>query len=82
MINNKNVRINTAPRDDLNSNVFLCCGVFYIPKPFFAYVRRKCELKQENESEIVNGVEQTQPAVLYEAFRSYFNSTPIELSSK
>ncbi len=45
------------------------------PKPFVAYVRRKRELRQEIESIIVNGVEQTQPAVLSEAFRSYFSST-------
>ncbi len=30
------------------------------PKPFFAYVRRKRELRQEIESIIVDGVEQTQ----------------------
>ncbi len=45
------------------------------PKPFFAYVRRQRELRQEIESIIVDGVEQTQPAVLTEAFRSYFSST-------
>ncbi len=45
------------------------------PKPFFAYVRRKRELRQEIESVIVDGVEQTQSAVLCEAFRSYFSST-------
>ncbi len=44
------------------------------PKPFFAYVRRKRELRQEIESIIVDGVEKTQPAVLSEAFRSYFSS--------
>ncbi len=37
------------------------------PKPFFAYVRKKRELREEIESIIVNGVEQTQPAVLTEA---------------
>ncbi len=42
------------------------------PKPFFAYVRRKRELRLEIESVIVDGVEQPQPVVLSEAFRSYF----------
>ncbi len=42
---------------------------------FFAYVRRKCELRQEIESVIVDGVEQTQLAELCVAFREYFSST-------
>ncbi len=41
----------------------------------FSCVMRKLELKQEIASVIVNGVEQTQPGVLCEAFTSYFSST-------
>ncbi len=45
------------------------------PKPFFAYIRRKRELRHEMESVVVVRVEQTKPAVLCEAFKSYFIST-------
>ncbi len=45
------------------------------PEPFIAFVRRKRELRHEIENVIMDGVEQTQPAFLCEAFRSYFSST-------
>ncbi len=45
------------------------------PKPFFAYARRRRELRMDVENVIVNGVELSQPAEMCEAFRKYFSST-------
>ncbi len=42
------------------------------PKPFFAYVRRRRELRMDVENIIVNGVEFSQPAELCEVFSSTF----------
>ncbi len=45
------------------------------PKPFFAYVRRRRELRMDVVHVIVKGVEFSPPAELCEVFRSYFSST-------